>query len=123
MPVTSPTIPAGGNAGQKHGHLISFNHGDQIQLGVTVMPALPSSLRQLVVFSWTGFRTYAVFLMQDRDTQSVHRLYDFNTAQPIRPDQAHRDAGNINSSGRLHLVIDSVQRDTKHFRDSNALAQ
>ena len=86
------------------------------------MPALPSSLRQLVEFSRTGFRTCAVFLMQDRDTQCVYRLYDFNTAQPIQPDQAHCDAGNVNSTGNLHLVIESVQRDTKHLRDSNALA-
>ena len=69
-----------------------------------MVPALPSSLRQLVEFSRTGFRTCAVFLMQDRDTQSVHRLYGFNTAQLIPPDQAQRDAGNANSAGELYLV-------------------
>ena len=52
----------------------------KIQLGATVVPALPSSLRQLVEFSRTGFRTCAVFLMQDRDTQRVYRLYDFTKA-------------------------------------------
>ena len=60
--------------------------------------------------------------MQDRDTQRVYRLYDFNTAQFIPPDQAHCDAGNVNSAGKLDLVIESVQRDTKHLRDSNAPA-
>ena len=56
--------------------------------------------------------------MQDRDTQSVHRLYGFNTTQLIPPDQAQRDAGNANSAGELHLVIELVRPDTKHFRDS-----
>ena len=83
------------------------------------MPALPSSLRQLVEFSRTGFRTCAVFLMQDLDTQSVHRLYDFNIAQLIPPDRAHCDAGKVNSAGELHLVIESVRPDPKHLRDSN----
>jgi len=61
----------------------------------------------------------AVFLMRDRDTQSVHRLYDFNAAQLIPPDQAQRDAGNVNSAGKLHLVIESVRPNIKHLRDSN----
>jgi hypothetical protein len=66
------------------------------QLGAPVMPALPSSLRQLVEFSRTDFRTCAVFLMQDRDIQSVHRLYDSTTAQLIPSYQARPDAGNVN---------------------------
>ena len=82
------------------------------------MPALPSSLRQLVEFSRTGFWTCAVFLMQDRDTQSVHRLYGVNTAQLIPPDKAQRAAGNANSAGEVHLVIELVRPDTKHFLDS-----
>ena len=86
------------------------------------MPTLPSSLRQLVEFSRTGFRTCAVLLMQDRDTQSVHRLYDFNTAQLIPPDQAQCDAGNVNSAGKLCLLIESVRPDTKHLRDSTVPA-
>jgi hypothetical protein len=39
------------------------------------MTALPSDLRQLVEFSRTGYRTCAVFLLQDRDAQRVCRLY------------------------------------------------
>ena len=31
--------------------------------------------------------------MQDRDTQRVYRLYDFNKAQLIPPDQAYCDSG------------------------------
>lgn len=71
----------------------------------------------MVEFSRTGFRTCAVLLMQDRDTQSVHRLYGFNTAQLIPPDQAQREAGNT-SAGELYLVIESVRPGTTHLRDS-----
>jgi hypothetical protein len=53
-------------------------------------------LRQLVEFSRTGFRTCAVFLMQDRDIQRVYRRCDFHKAQLIPPDQAYCDAGNVN---------------------------
>ena len=74
------------------------------------MPALPSSLRQLVEVTRTGFPTCAVFLMLDRDTQSVHR--PASTAQLIPPAQAQRDAGNANSAGELYLVIELVRRDT-----------
>ena len=82
------------------------------------MTALPSCLRQLVEFSRTGFRTCAVFLMQDRDIQRVYRLCDFNKTQFIPPDQAYSDAGDVNSAGRLNLVIESARPNTKHFRDS-----
>jgi hypothetical protein len=87
-----------------------------------VVPALPSNLRQLVEFSRTGFRTCAVFLMQDRDTKSVLRLYGFNTAQLIPPYQAQRDAGSANSAGELYLVIELVRPDTEHLRDSTVPA-
>ena len=85
---------------------------------LTAVAALPSSLRQLVEFSRTGFRTCAVFLMQGRDIQSVCRLRDFNKAQLIPPYQAYCDTGNVNSAGRLNLVIESVRPDTKRLRDS-----
>lgn len=75
-------------------------------------------MRQLVEFSRTEYRTCAVFLMQDRDIQRVYRLCDFNNAQLIPPDQAYCDPGNVNSAGRLNLVIESARPDTKHFRDS-----
>jgi hypothetical protein len=60
--------------------------------------------------------------MQDRDTQSVHRRYGFNTTRLIPPDQAQRDAGNANSAGKLNLVIELVRPDTKHLRDSTVPA-
>lgn len=63
-----------------------------------------------------------MFLMQDRDTQRVYRLYDFTKAQIIPPDQAYSVAGKVNSAGKLHLVIESVRPDTKHARCANAPA-
>ena len=57
--------------------------------------------------------------MQDRDIQSVHRPYDFNTAHLIPPFQAHRDEGNVNGAGELYLVIESARPDTNHLRDSS----
>ena len=56
--------------------------------------------------------------MQDRDTQRVYRLRDFTKAQLIPPEQAYCDAGNVNSAGRLNLVIESARLDTKHNRGS-----
>lgn len=63
-----------------------------------------------------------MFLMQDRGTQSVHRLSGFNTAQLIPPDQAQRDAGDANGAGELYLVIELVRPGTKHLRDSTVPA-
>ena len=59
------------------------------------MPALLSNLRQLVELSRTEYCSCAVFLMQDRDTQRVYRLYDFTKAQLIPPDQAYRIAARL----------------------------
>jgi hypothetical protein len=57
--------------------------------------------------------------MQDRDTQRVYRLCNFNKTQFIPPDQAYCDAGNVNSAGKPSLVIESARPDTKHLRDSS----
>ncbi len=86
------------------------------------MPALLSSLRQLVKFSWTEYRVCPAFL-QDLDTQGVDRLYDFTKAQLILPDRAYGKARNVNSSDQFHLVIESVPPDTKHLWDSSAPAR
>jgi len=62
------------------------------------------------------------FLMQDRDTQRVYRLYDFTKSQLLPPDVAYCIAGTVNSFDESHLVIESVRPDTKHFRDSRVPA-
>jgi hypothetical protein len=59
--------------------------------------------------------------MQDRDTQGVHRLYDFTTAPLIPPHQANCNAGAVNSADELHLVIESVRPDTKHRRLTSSM--
>jgi len=51
------------------------------------------SANHLFLLSRTEYRSCAVFLMQDRDTQRVYRLYDFTKAQLIPPDQAYCIAG------------------------------
>jgi len=80
------------------------------------------SANHLFLLSRTEYRSCAVFLMQDRDTQRVYRLYDFTKAQLIPPDQAHCIAGKVNSTDKLYLVIESVRPDTKHLRHSKAPA-
>lgn len=76
------------------------------------------SANHLFLLTRTEYRSCAVFLLQDRDTQRVYRLYDFTKAQLISPDKAYCIAGKVNSADRLYLVIESVRPDTKHDRDS-----
>ena len=80
------------------------------------------SANHLFLLSRTEYRSCAVFLMQDRDTQRVYRLYDFTKAQLIPPNQAYCIAGKVNSAGRLYLVIESARPDAKHPRCSNVPA-
>ena len=78
------------------------------------------SANHLFLLTRTEYPRYAVFLLQDRDTQRVYRLHDFTKAQLIQPNVAYCVAGKVNSAGRLFLVIDSVRPDTKHARRSTA---
>ena len=78
------------------------------------------SANHLLLLSRTEYPSYAVFLLQDLDTQRVYRLYDFTKALLIRPDVAYCVAGKVNSAGKLYLVIESVRPDTKHGRSSTA---
>jgi hypothetical protein len=76
------------------------------------------SANHLLLLSRTDYPSYAVFLLQDLDTQRVYRLYDFTKAQLFRPGVAYCVAGKVNSAGKLYLVIESVRPDTKHGRSS-----
>ena len=78
------------------------------------------SANHLFLFSRTEYPSYAVFLLQDRDTQRVYRLYDFTKAQLIQPNVAYCVAGKVNSADKLYLVIESVQPDTTHERRSTS---
>ena len=80
------------------------------------------SANHLFLLSRTEYRSCAVFLMQDRDTQRVYRLYDFTKAQLIPPDTAYCLAGKVNSADKLYLVIESARPDTKRARFSQAPA-
>jgi hypothetical protein len=78
------------------------------------------SANHLLLLSRTEYPSYAVFLLQDLDTQRVYRLYDFTKAQLVMPNVAYCVAGKVNSAGKLYLVIESVRPDTKHVRSSTA---
>ena len=78
------------------------------------------SANHLVLISRTEYPSYAVLLMQDRDTKRVYRLYDFSKAQLIRSNVAYCIAGKVNSADKLYLVIESVRSDTKRRRVSTA---
>jgi hypothetical protein len=80
------------------------------------------SANNLVLISRTEYPSYAVLLMQDRDTCRVYRLYDFSKAQLIRPKVAYCVAGKVNSADKLYLVIESVRPDTKRRRTSTVPA-
>ena len=73
------------------------------------------SANHLFLLSRTDYSSCAVFLMQDRDTQRVYRLYDFTQAQLIQPGKAYCVAGKVNSADRLYL-IESVRPDTRRTR-------
>ena len=76
------------------------------------------SANHLFLLTRTEYPKYAVFLLQDRDTQRVYRLYDFTKAQLIQPNVAYCVAGKVNSADNLYLVIESVRLDTKRRRVS-----
>ena len=76
------------------------------------------SANHLVLISRTERSSYALLLMQDRDTQRVYQLYDFSKAQLIQPNLAYCVAGKVNSADKLYLVIESVRPDTKQRRAS-----
>ena len=80
------------------------------------------SANHLVLISRTEYPSYAVLLMQDRDTRRVYRLYDFSKAQLIRPNVAYCVKGKVNSTDKLYLVIESVRLDSKRRRSSTDLA-
>jgi hypothetical protein len=75
-----------------------------------IHPMFNFSANRLFLLSRTEYRTCAVFLLQDRDTQRVYRLYDFTRAQLILADKANCAAGKVNSADKLYLVIESAPR-------------
>jgi hypothetical protein len=78
--------------------------------------------RPMLTFSQTEYPMCEVILLRDLDTQRVCRLHDFTKALLIRPDVAYCVAGEVNSGGKLSLVIKSVQPDTNHAGPSTVPA-
>jgi hypothetical protein len=62
------------------------------------------SANHLFLLSRTEYPSCAVFLLQDRDTKRVYRLYDFTKARVIQPDVAYCVAGKINRSSHCALI-------------------
>ena len=76
------------------------------------------SANHLFLLSRKEYRSCAVLLLLDRDTQRVYRLHDFTKTHHLVPGQAYCVAGKVNSADKLYLVIESVRPHTKHARNS-----
>jgi hypothetical protein len=72
------------------------------------------SANHLFLLSRTEYPSCAVFVMLDRDTQRVYRLFDFTKRLHLTPDRPYCVTGKVNSVQTLYLVIESVKPDTKH---------
>jgi len=72
------------------------------------------SANNLILLSRTECRSCFVFVMKDRHTHRVYRLYDFTKSQEIAPDQAYCAFGKVNSADKLYLVMESIRPDTKN---------
>lgn len=72
------------------------------------------SANNLTLLSRTECRSCLVFVMKDRYTHRVYRLYDFTKSQEIAPDQVYCAFGKVNSADKLYLVIETVRPDTKN---------
>ena len=80
------------------------------------------SANHLFLLSRKEYRSCAVLLLLDRDTQRVYRLHDFTKTHHFEPGQAYCVAGKVNSADKLYRVIESVRSDTKHPRSFSAPA-
>ena len=76
------------------------------------------STNHLCFLSRKEYRSSAVMLLLDRDTQRVYRLHDFTNSHHLVPGQAYCMAGKVNGADKLYLVVESVRPDTKHARPS-----
>jgi hypothetical protein len=72
------------------------------------------SANNLVMLSRREYKFGVLFVMKDRDTQRIYRLYDFGKAQQIDPDHVYCASGFVNSVDRIYLVLTSVNLDRKH---------
>jgi hypothetical protein len=61
------------------------------------------SANHLFLISRVEYPSCAVFVMLDRDTQRVYRLFDFTKRRRLTPDQPYHVAGKVNSVHTLYL--------------------
>ncbi len=81
------------------------------------------SANNLTLLSRTECRSCVVFVMKDRHTKRVYRLYDFTKVQEIASDHVYCVSGKVNSADKLYLVIESVRMDTKNGKSSDVAAK
>ena len=72
------------------------------------------SANNLVMLSRRECKFGVVFVMKDRDTQRIYRLYDFGRSQQIVSDHVYCASGFVNSADRIYLVLTAVNTDKKH---------
>jgi len=72
------------------------------------------SANNLLLNSRYDCKSCLVFIMQDRLTKRLYRLYDFSKSQHITPDHLWCVSGKVNSADKLYLVIESVKIDPKN---------
>jgi hypothetical protein len=78
------------------------------------------SANHLFLIARTEYSSCALFLMLDRDTQRVYRLFDFTKRLRLTLGRAYCVTGKVNSVQTLYLVIESVKLDNKHQGSSIA---
>ena len=72
------------------------------------------SANNLTLLSRTECRSCIVFVMKDRHTKRIYRLYDFTKSQKIESDLLYCVFGKVNSADKLYLVVESIRIDTKN---------
>ncbi len=72
------------------------------------------SANNLALLAKTETAKCSIFVMQDRDTKRVYRLYDFSKARIITLDHVYCVSGKVNSADKLYLVLELVKIDVKH---------
>jgi hypothetical protein len=76
------------------------------------------SANHLFLLQRKEYRSCAVLLLLDGDTQRVYRLHDFTKAHRFQTGTADCITGKVNSADKLYLVIETVKLDAKHQRSS-----
>jgi hypothetical protein len=74
----------------------------------------------MLLHSRTECRSRAVFLMQDRCTRRVCRIYGFTECPAMKPNVLYCVVGTVNNTDKRYRVKESVKRNTKYAWSSTA---